>query len=275
MTKLEDAKNLYSSDDKSRWLAWQLVTWQRVLLDLMLTGDQTHLVAVELFLQLQTLLNPDLSLEIGAHEAIYSRRMRDIRPGIPTVAFEASPAVYEHFKATHDFAGRGVTYLNKAVSDEDGFVTLHLINENDGVSGRNSLLPRVANDLPASSQKVPSVRGDAVIEEYGGRDVALWIDVEGASATILRGLEKSLEAHRISSIFIEVEVSEVWKNQWKDMQVINALADKNYIPIFCDNEYGMQYNIIFVRVENMDDALLRFLLHKSRQLISQLGNSDG
>jgi len=265
----------YSPEHKIFSLAWQLVTWQRTFLDLVLPGGKTHLVAFELYLQMQKMLKPDLSLEVGAHEAKYSRRMRDICPDIPVVAFEASPIVYEHFRAAQDFAGLGVTYLNKAVSDVDGFVALHLIDEDDGISGRNSLLPRAKNDLPAVARTVSSVRGDAVIEEYGGRNVALWIDVEGASGAILRGFEKSLTTHRISSIFIEVEVSEMWENQWRDTEVIQALLNKNYVPAFCDNEWGAQYNIIFVRVEDMNDAFLRFLLQKSRTLVTELSTRDG
>lgn len=221
------------------------------------------------------MLKPDLSLEVGAHEAKYSRRMRDIRPGIPAVAFEASPIVYEHFQTSQDFTALGVTYLNKAVSDVDGFVTLHLIDEDDGISGRNSLLPRSGNDLPTLARTVPSVRGDAVVEEYGGRNVALWIDVERASGAILQEFTKRLATRRISSIFIEVEVREIWEGQWRDTEIIRALLDRNYIPVFCDNEWGEQYNIIFVRVEDMNDAFLRFLLQKSRELITRLSNSDG
>ena len=67
-------------------------------------------------------LTPTVSLEIGAHEAAFSRWLKSEVPLAHCVAFEANP--YVHDKFADDLDGTGVEYHHLAVSETNGTVDL-------------------------------------------------------------------------------------------------------------------------------------------------------
>lgn len=248
-----------------------LVAWQQALfLRLVPSNRATHFVAYLFYLQLQQYLKPALSLEVGAHQADFSQKMRVMFPDMQVVAFEACPSVYRHFKSSESFREQNIAYLNLAVSDSKEQVAFNALAEFGGLSGRNSLMEATA---PGESRKVmvPSISGDAFLEDFETDNIALWIDVEGAAGKVLPGFSDSLAAGRFSSIFIEVERRELWQGQWLDSQVMDFLQSYGYLPVLCDAEHcppshsAEQYNLVFMRAadlkENMVDLLVQTYLN--------------
>ena len=65
------------------------------------------------YIKIQEKNKPDISVEIGAFDADFSKSMIGICNNI--YAFEASPFVYRKFKDDM----HGINYINKAVSDKN------------------------------------------------------------------------------------------------------------------------------------------------------------
>ena len=214
----------------------------------------------ETFLVLQDLLCSDLSLEIGAHEASYSLALRQRRPsGIKIVAFEGSPLTYRHYSNKIDYKLYNIDYINKVLSDKTGTISFNegSYEENNEVrsSGMSSIATRNVDDLYVGSftvAQVDSISGDDFIDSLENYDnISLWIDVEGAQREVLKGFEKSLE--KIKSIYIEVETSPVWKDQWLASDVFDFLENYGFVPVLRDFEYASyQYNVIFLKKDLLD-----------------------
>jgi len=192
------------------------------------------------FIRMQKDLVPDVSIEVGAHAAEFSNAMA--MAGIRAYAFEASPFVYERFK---DEMHPGVKYINKAVSYQDDVVMFQIDKRFDPSEvGHNTIMKR-AEDLDYEYVKVESV----ALDDFAGmaKNVALWIDCEGANREVLEGARKILK--EVSSIHIEVETKEFWKNQWLLEDVENYLTGYGFKEFARTNvdDYGHQVNIIYVK----------------------------
>ena len=192
------------------------------------------------FIRMQKDLVPDVSIEVGAHAAEFSNAMA--MAGVRAYAFEASPFVYEKFK---DEIHPGVKYINKAVSYQDDVVMFQIDKRFDpSETGHNTIMKR-AEDLDYEYVKVESV----ALDDFAGiaKNVALWIDCEGANREVLEGARKILK--EVSSIHIEVETKAFWKNQWLLEDVENYLAGYGFKEFARANVdiYGHQVNIIYVK----------------------------
>ncbi|MDR1241397.1 MAG: FkbM family methyltransferase [Deltaproteobacteria bacterium] len=255
-------------------LSCLLISWQHQLFPENLTRVETSTLAGSMFIHLQQLLKPDLSMEIGAFQADYSKKMRLLFPRIHVAAFEASPDVYRHFKRREQFHKRNIAYLNLAVADINGMASFNLIEENAGLSMRNSLMDRT--DLPAQSVSVPAITGDAFVREHPAGNIALWIDVEGAQEKVLTGFRESLERQSVASLFIEVEQGSLWRGQWSDSETIGYLLRFGYVPVLCDAEsyapenQKNQYNIIFARAADINDQFIAFMLEGYKRIIKAM-----
>jgi FkbM family methyltransferase len=196
---------------------------------------------VSKFINLQKIIKPNVSIEVGAHAAEFSNAMA--KAGIRAYAFEASPYVYEKFK---DNVHPGVKYINKAVSYQDDIVMFQIDTRFDPKdTGHNTIMKR-AEDIDYEYVKVEAV----ALDDFAGMDsnIALWIDCEGANREVLTGAFDVLQ--NVSSIFIEVEEIEFWKNQWLYKDVSDYLLEKGFVLWARDQEYGNhQYNCIFIKKE--------------------------
>ena len=220
------------------------------------SGVMTALMAKAFYLNLQTFLRPRYSFEIGAHEADFSQQMRQLFPDVTVFAFEANPTVHAHFKGQTNFAAKRIAYLNTAVSDSNDPVPFHVV---EGISGQSSLLNRDYANKATSTIMIRSVTGDAFAASVEADAIALWIDVEGAAEPVLRGFEKTISQQRVSSVLIEVENDRIWENQWVERDVVAFFLDRDYLPVYCDDEYVDQHNIVFVRASDVTDDLLAFV----------------
>jgi FkbM family methyltransferase len=131
-------------------------------------------------------VGPTLSLEIGAHEAGFSRWMKSAVPDARVVAFEANPFVHEKFAATHEDSG--VEYLHLAVSETNGPVELgiprQLHNEDKGRRFKKHKANRMASLAShryaedVDTVTVPSTPLDDFVSVAGDDVIVAWVDVE-------------------------------------------------------------------------------------------------
>jgi FkbM family methyltransferase len=191
------------------------------------------------FIEMQKLIRPSLSIEVGAHEATFSKKMHEITENV--WAFEASPYVFEHF-----YPISGVNYINKAISNVKGKVDFEIQGERDFKTGNNSILKR-NEDKKYSYVEIDAVTLNDTFKNE--KNICLWIDCEGANEQVLTGASNILK--NVSSIFIEVEEVEYWKGQWLFNDVESYLLENGFI-LFArgESEYNnKQYNCIFIKKE--------------------------
>ena len=193
------------------------------------------------------------TLEIGAFSALFSRRIKQKNKEITSIALEANPYNYEYFKT--DVESCGVEYWQAAISDTHGQIDLNLQvqldedgnpNKQYFVRGNNSILKRdaVKNYIKC---KVPSYTLDdfarvSKLFDTLDLDIALWIDVEGATKQVFSQSSQILAKTKL--VYIEVEEKAIWNNQWLSIDVINFFRKLGFFPILRDFERKSQYNII-------------------------------
>jgi FkbM family methyltransferase len=213
--------------------------------------EQIEQRLVSYFRRLCRRIAPSVVLEIGAHEARFSRWAASELPAARVLAFEANPHV--HAKFIDKLAGTRVEYLNAAVGPVNGEVELNVPLEVAGTS--RELTSRMASlevHTRASDQiqvTVPGVRLDVVLAP--GERVVAWIDVEGANKSVLESGASVLE--HTDAIHIEVEWKTTWEGQWLDSDVALHLRRHGLVPVARDIKRHHQYNVVFVRAGLVDD----------------------
>lgn len=211
---------------------------------------ETPLELSEHFITLTTQHNPAIALEIGAREAVYACKISQLLPATKVVAFEASPHNFAHFSEVVKRGGHPVEYLHLAVSDTTGTIDFYINESIDGIeeslhTGRNSILPRTG---PAEATTVPvnvTTVSTFLQERSLAGDIAVWLDVEGATGSVLRGMEAVMD--RVVLVHCEVEEHRYWKDQWLRQDVDTFFLEHGLVPVARDDEYGTQYNVVYAR----------------------------
>lgn len=195
---------------------------------------------------------PEITAEIGAFDATFSKEMKRRLPQLRAVAFEANPYNYEAMARAARAAG--VDYVHSAVGEVNGAVTFNIQAAYAGqpmarVKGEDSLLLRTAPGLTYEAVTVPSTTADRFFSRpsYADGRICLWIDVEGASSMVLSGAGETLA--RTQAVLIEVEDYPHWSGQWLSGQVDRFLTGAGFTPVARDFEYETQYNLVYVREE--------------------------
>ena len=213
----------------------------------------------EVFRELCAEIAPALSVEVGAHEARFSRWLHQAVPDAQCLAFEANPFVHERYAA--ELAGVGVDYRHLAISDVAGTVDLRIPREfynpehdRRFVKDRTNRMASLADHRMVELHEtvpVPAARLDDVVRREADLDdgdaVVAWIDVEGASRQVLTSGEDTLR--RASFVYIEVESAPVWEGQWLDVDVARHLASCGLVPVLRDVQRPGQYNVVFARAD--------------------------
>jgi FkbM family methyltransferase len=194
-------------------------------------------VMFDSFLDIQRRLKPAISIEVGAYDAQFSRYMGNIAPEV--YAFEANFSVYARYRDLPK-----MTYQHLAISDIEGYVDFEVQADKDILASNNSIMIR--ND---SSPKIyTSVKSNTLNNLFPDKkDIALWIDCEGANKQVLTGADKILPY--VDSIFIEVEREFFWKDQWLEDDVKSYLNDFGFVLFLSKDQYVNQANQIYVRKE--------------------------
>lgn len=205
----------------------------------------SHEKSLSEYVKIALAFNPTLSIEIGAHAAEYSRFMSN--QGIKSVAFEASPAVYNKFKDSID----QFDYVNLAISDYNGttFFNIDSAFAPEEV-GHNSIkdfnLDWRVNGDPV---EVSCSTLDSYFNDLQQERIVMWIDAEGANKEVLIGAKELLK--NVYSIYIEVEHIHFWKDQWIRQDVIDFLDTHGFTLVREFAAYIDQTNCVFVKKDSV------------------------
>lgn len=194
------------------------------------------------FVDLAKKVKPGLILEIGAHGAEFSTRMKAQLPMSTVLAFEANPEVYSRYK--ENVAMHNVEYLNVIISDSDGFRTLYVPKNQSGEDKKT--MGSILLDAKASAfteYSVRSYRLDSFISE--SLKNIMWVDVEGACLEILNGADHLLSKCMV--FYAELEEIARWEGQATFGQVVDKLGSFGLVPIIADVQRSKwQSNVLFV-----------------------------
>lgn len=208
------------------------------------------------FLRAQQLLPVTATLEIGAHEAGFSRKVKQRNPERTVRAFEANPHVFAHFLLEGSVRKAGIDYEHYAVGEADGSALFYIYDTLNGEeeahdSRRQSMLPRVETEgMHFTTVRVPMARLDSLCaNDSPDSRYALWIDAEGSSAQVLAGAEKTLQKTLI--LIIELESRRKFAGQADDREIMATLLARDFVPILRDFQFRHQYNALFVRKDSL------------------------
>lgn len=193
-------------------------------------------------------LNPAIVLEIGAHDASFSRKMAGLLPASRIVAFEANPDIHKRYR--DKALGSGVEFIHACVSNTTAPIRFNVPIKHDRIKSTmgSILLDSQAHDH--TSYEVDAV----VLDEFLGDAVgmnAMWIDVEGAIKIVLDGAHETLK--NCAALFVELETVERWPGQALAHDIIPILTNAGLIPLLTDNQREWQFNALFVRPETLHD----------------------
>ncbi len=201
---------------------------------------------VERFFELVDRGGIQLFVEAGAKESTASIRARRDCGVEHVVAFEANPYTYRRF--ADPVSSTGVDYRHAALTDVAGPQVLHVRLDETGAAiadGQASLLVRPDHSPGYERVTVDGVRLDDALGGIGGR-VAMWVDVEGATSSVLKGAPALLS--RTDVLLVEVEDRIAWDGQeWLHLDVVDFLTGFGLVPLARDQQSRYQFNVLFVR----------------------------
>ena len=207
---------------------------------------------------------PNICCDIGANDGQAALLALKASKASAVYAFEANPEIHALHQSC--LSAAGVQYLNLAISDRGGETTVfaprtlskswtpeglvEAVIVEPKMTEKTSLFLR-AEDATYAEFNVRSQTLDEFFSATGrieSSSFALWIDVEGAAATVLAGAEAVLRS--TVAIFVEVEGHPFWKNQRTAAYVAELLKERGFIPVARDREYGdAQFNVLFAKPE--------------------------
>ncbi len=202
----------------------------------------------ELFFDLVAATRVQRFVEAGAKDAPASVRAATDAGVDRVIAFEANP--YTHRRFQRAVTAAGVDYRHMALSDKAGEVDFLVRLTDDGTpmaDGQGSMLVRPDHDPGYAEVRVEAVCLDDAVDTADPQPpTSLWVDVEGASAPVLRGAPALLGSVQVA--IIEVESDRRWTGQeWIDRDVIDFFVGVGLYPVARDRQSRLQYNIVFAR----------------------------
>lgn len=218
-------------------------------------SNLSHKKLIELFINAIKLLKPNYFFDIGSYDGSASIKASKALPTLKAIAFEANINNYSNWKDREEFKQLSINYQYQAISNYNGVISFNIpvelkhrkLPKNHGVG---SLMLRADPSTKYQVTEVKCMKLDDFCLENNidlddeHKNIALWIDVEGAAMQVLEGCSKCLS--KTSLIFIEVEEYGFWQDSALADDIIHKLASHNFVPIARDYEYHRQHNLLFV-----------------------------
>ena len=184
---------------------------------------------------LAAFLRPEVVLDIGSMDGADSKRFARILPKAQIVAFEGNPYNFRAMCADAELKNELVRLENCLVSDNPGESRFFVQRPTGGDTGFNrgtsSTLQRSLDGARSEEVVLDAVRVDGFLNnEYPSASrVAAWVDVEGYSYGVLKGMDGA--ADRIKLIHVEVETKEIWSGQKLERDVLSLASEMGFIAI--------------------------------------------
>ena len=210
-------------------------------------------------------INPDGVLEIGAHEAELSRKMRNSYPDIKIIAYEGNPYIYQFMNNKFDFKQADINYINELVSDQTGKIEFNAPYIPD--TGAYGAPKGIGSILQSSYFKcdykrigVNSTTLDTIIEQNGPfQKVCMQIDVEGATEQVLAGGPKVFEEGIVALINVELNTKEIWEGQSLDYRIFEILSEYDFTLLFSNFESVNKYDACFINKKLINTRILQIV----------------
>jgi FkbM family methyltransferase len=184
---------------------------------------------------LAAFLRPEVVLDIGSMDGADSKRFARILPQAEIVAFEGNPYNFRAMSSDKQLKQRFIRLENCLVSDSAGesrlFVQRPTGSDVGFNRGTSSTLQRSLDGARLEEVVLDAVRVDGFLNnEYpSASPIAAWVDVEGHSYGVLKGMEGA--ADRIKLIHIEVETKEIWPGQKLEHEVLTLAEDLGFVTL--------------------------------------------
>lgn len=185
-------------------------------------------------------------VECGAYDASACKEVSKL--GIDALAIEANPFAFE--KLTLASNGQYKS-LNIGLSDCESKLTFY-IPKNNKLAGYASFSKKLNCEYEKKTILAKTLDSVLQSEKYGDKLGALWIDVEGYQKQVLQGAQNYLKNQNLILIKIEVENKSYYNEQILSEDINLLLTENGFSPIFCDFEYGQQFNVIYLRQTAID-----------------------
>jgi FkbM family methyltransferase len=214
---------------------------------------------VEQFCDIVEFLQAEIVLEVGAHEASFSQEMKRRLPDAVVWAFEANPHVYEKYKDRVHKSSSEILYEWRAVSDSEKELELFIPTSIQGIGrsldNRMGSLNQLANPTAKGTVvRVPGGTLDGILNDFMGKTIALWIDVEGAVDRVLRGGKAVMRTTQV--IMCEVESASIWTRQTKDVEILAEFQRLGFVPILRDCQSRVQYNVVLINEQYANNSTI-------------------
>ncbi len=223
-----------------------------------------------LFLSYIKQLRNDLILDVGSLDGRNALQFKYAVPGADVVAIEANPCNFQTLKKIEE---KGIDCRNFAASNFDGNADFYIYNvdyESESANkGMSSLLS--AHD-PRNVKEIINVevkRLDGFIGTHYGksRDIALWIDVEGAGYEVLEGIGNIMD--RVRLVHVEVDRIENRKGQRFEADVDRLMEECGFRRKAASYDPGGTFgDVIFVRdsvrLNEYRPVLMYFLMDRMK-----------
>lgn len=212
------------------------------------------------FYEMQKLIQPYSTIEIGACEAEFSCEMLEVLNNKNIFAVEANPAIYN--KISNEkvvILDNEIRYENLLISDhtgEDIFNYQGPIENN--AHATNSILWKIDNYF----EKHPQTMVCMTLDDYAkSRSIkgsyGLWIDVEGANKHVLIGGIQTLRD--TTSIHIEIETEPIWEGQWIESDISEFLARYGFIQLGYQQQGEFQKDAIYIKEDLLSERIVHCL----------------
>lgn len=206
-----------------------------------------------LFADLLRPLRIEVVCDIGSLNGADALRFRRALPAADIIAFEANPRNFQDMIATPALARAGIEILNCAAAEREGSAEFYVVPVADAGNlarrGMSSLYQRDAADQRGTPLRVTTRRVDQVLIEraLAARNIALWIDAEGAAFEVLEGARGVLEYVRL--VHVEAETTPcIGATQKLYPEVAAILEAQGFEQVATDSPvHLLQFNALFVR----------------------------
>lgn len=208
------------------------------------------------YCELVTQLNIPLTIEIGAHEGSFSVNIKKQKPTTECHAYEANPFVFKKYQTKLN--DLGIKYHNLAISNINNEIILNIpiSRNNSSLRQINPISSIFKREEDSFKYKEITVTSKTIEKLYlkDNRQKSLWIDVEGAQMEVLSPIKNVWST--ISTVYIEIEKSKVWMNEYEKHEIHSLLANKGFIEIMRDNIADLQYNAVYVHKSLVEDPIV-------------------
>ena len=220
----------------------------------------------------------DCVCDIGSRDGDQSILFRDVLPDATVIAFEANPFNYSRMEADARLRGRRIELFPLAVSESKGSARFHITDvdysnpqENRGTS---SLLPS-ENVKAKETIEVQTCRLDEFINGHfpACSRIGLWIDVEGAEFSVLKGISDIRE--KVVVIHLETARKPFRDGQKPYTDVAALLQDLGFTAVGSNMKASDTWgDVVFLRTDLLREQRVTVMLCQAKGLASYWGRVD-